>query len=324
MGTKQPSYGLAKRGGRLSRLAASSAASVGALLCACVGLTEPSLANPGSASAANVHYGPDAEQVFDIWTPSSPNGATPLVLIFHGGGFITGDKHPCYPRLADRLLARGIAIACANYRLAPGAQYPSQMLDGARALKWLRHNHAQFGVDPDRIALMGASAGGAMALWLGFHDDLANASAADPVDRESTRVAAVVTSNAQATYEPNTIESEFHTRQLPKFLAEFFGAGDVQNLWDAGFTAREHEASPIAYLHAGGPPVLAYYTTDSDLPPNSPPNAYIHNPAQGRLLQKVAQQRGASLEFHTARDYDGWDGFLGAAADFLAGKLGGR
>jgi acetyl esterase/lipase len=255
-----------------------------------------------------------------MWAPSSPGAATPVVVIFHPGGFVGGDKHPCLQKFIDKLLERGIAVACANYRLAPQAHYPAQMMDGARAIQWIRLHHAQFGVDPEQVSVMGLSAGGAIALWLAFHDDLADPKSGDAVARESTRVVAVVTSNAQATYDPATIASVFQTEQLPKFLADFFGVESVEQLRDPRLSERERAASPIEYIHAAEPPALVYYVADevSPLPPNSPPQDYIHNPAQGRLLEKTARERGAPIEFHAGRDYpDGWDGFLTAAAEFL-------
>lgn len=291
-----------------------------------VAVTGPLFAAPGAPKWADVHYGPDAQQTFDLWAPTSRDGPSPIVVVFHPGGFISGDKHPCLQKFIDKMLARGVAVACANYRLAPQARYPAQMIDGGRALQWIRHNHAQFGIDSDRVSVMGLSAGGAIALWLAFNQDLADANSADPVSRESTRVVAVATSNAQATYDPKTIASAFHTQQLPKFLAEFFGAGSVEELRNPQLSENERNASPVEYVHAGEPPALIYYTADeAPLPPNSSPPDYIHNPAQGRLLEKAGKDRGARIEFHAGHDYPGaWDGFLDAAAAFFDASFRGK
>ena len=159
---------------------------------------------------------------------------------------------------------------------------------------------------------------------MAFHGDLADPVSSDPVARESTRVAAVVTSNAQATYDLQTIERAFHTRLLPKFLIDLFGAASIDDLRDARLSDKEREASPAVYIHAGEPPTLAYYTSDerASLPPNSPAEAYIHNPAQGRYLEQVARERGANIEVHAGHEYPGgWDGFLYAAAAFLDASL---
>jgi acetyl esterase/lipase len=294
-----------------------------AILSALIAWAAPSYAAPGSPKWGDVHYGPDPRQTFDLWSPNAPGGAAPVVIVFHPGGFIQGDKHPCLQKFIDKALSRGIAVACANYRLAPQALYPAPMMDGARAVQWIRHYHAEFGIDPDRIAVAGLSAGGAIALWIAFNPDLADAHSSDAVSRESTRVVAVVTSNAQATYDPKTIASVFQTRQLPQFLADLFGAGSVEGLLSSELSENERKASPVEYIHAAEPPALVYYTADeSPLAPDSPPQDYIHNPAQGRLLERTAQERGARIEFHAGHDYPaGWDGFLDAAANFLAANF---
>jgi acetyl esterase len=281
-------------------------------------------AGPGRPRWADIHYGPDQQQVFDLWTPQAATAAAPVVIIFHPGGFVGGDKHPCLQRLIEKLLDQGIAAGCANYRLAPQSTYPAPMLDGGRVIQWLRAHHAEYSTDRDRIAVAGLSAGGGIALWLAFHGDLADPTASDPVARESTRVVAVVTSNAQVTYDPATIERIFHTRKLPQFLAGLFGARSVDDLRDASRSREEQEASPTFYVHAGGPPVLAYYTSDEGptLAPDSPPEAYIHHPAQGRYLEQVAQERGAQVTVHSGHYYaGGWEGFLDASVSFLAASF---
>ena len=279
-----------------------------------------------SASAApldDIHYGPDDQQVLDLHGPAPSAHPAPVVVLFHGGAFVGGDKHPCAPELVARLNRQGVALACANYRLAPRVTYPAPMLDGARAVQWLRAHAADYGLDPSRVAVMGISAGGGIALWVAFHGDLADPANADPVLRQSTRVSAVVTSNAQATYDPATIASDLHTRRYPQFLADLFGTGSIERLTDAPYRAAEQDASPMTHMHAGEPPLLAYYTSQdgTDLAPDTDWHTYIHHPAQGAILQRVARERGAAMDLHTGRDYS-WAGFLDAATHFLAIAFG--
>lgn len=275
-----------------------------------------------AADHPDLHYGPDRLQSLDLHVPDG-GGLAPLVVYFHGGAFVGGDKHPCAPQLAAMLAARGIAFACADYRLAPAVHYPAPMRDGALAVQWLREHAADYGLDPARVALMGLSAGAGVALWVAFHPDLADPAASDPVLRRSTAVAAVVTGNAQATYDPAEIRSRLHTDRLPKWLAQFYGAPSVADLAEARFRAAEADASPIAAMHAGEPPVLAFYGRAAEpLPPDSSPQDYIHDPAQGAILADVARERGATLTLRTAAETGGWRGFLGEAVAFFAAHLG--
>ena len=275
-----------------------------------------------AATYADLRYGPAQLQSLDLHVPEG-GGPAPVVVFFHGGAFVGGDKHPCAPQLVAMLAARHIAFACADYRLAPDAPYPAPMRDGARAVQWLRAHAADYGLDPARVGVMGMSAGAGIALWVAFRPDLAEPGAADPVLRQSTAVSAVVTGNAQATYDPADIRSRLHTDRLPRWLAQFYGAGSPAELDAPRFRGPEAEASPIANLHAGGPPVFSYYGHAPEaLPPGSAPADYIHSPAQGDILAEVARERGAALTLRTAADTGGWRGFLAEAVAFFAGALG--
>ncbi|WP_237476572.1 alpha/beta hydrolase [Lichenibacterium dinghuense] len=275
-----------------------------------------------SATYPDLRYGPDGLQSLDLHVPDG-GGPAPVVVYFHGGAFVGGDKHPCAPQLTALLGQRGIAFACADYRLAPAVHFPTPMRDGARAVQWLRAHAADYGLDPSRVALMGLSAGAGVALWVAFHPDAADPASPDPVLRQSTAVAAVVTGNAQATYDPADIAARLHTDRLPRWLAQFYGAASTADLADARFRDAEADASPIHTLHAGGPPVLAWYGKAAEpLPPDSAPADYVHSPAQGEILAETARERGAPLTLRTAADTGGWRGFLGEAVDFLANRLG--
>ena len=281
-----------------------------------------------SASAAgpdlsDLAYGPDRQQVLDLHLPARTDHPAPVLVFFHGGAFVGGDKQPCAPRLAALLTARGIAFACSNYRLAPRVHYPVPMLDGARAVQWLRAHAGDYNLDAKHVAVMGMSAGAGIALWIAFRPDLADPGSPDPVLRQSTSVSAVVTGNAQATYDPAEIEAKLHTRQLPKFLAELFGAASVAGLGEARFAQAEHDASPIDNMHPGEPPLLAYYAAaPTTLPPDSQPQAYIHHPEQGSLLQAAAHGQGADMILRNVTDYPrGWQGFLSEVGDFVNAKF---
>ena len=170
-----------------------------------------------AADHLDLRYGPAPLQSLDLHVPEG-GGPAPVVVYFHGGAFVGGDKHPCAPQLAAGLAARHVAFACADYRLAPAVRYPVPMRDGARAVQWLRAHAGDYGLDPARVGLMGLSAGAGVALWVAFRPDLADPASPDPVLRQSTAVAAVVTGNPHATYDPADIEARLHTRRLPEIL----------------------------------------------------------------------------------------------------------
>ena len=159
---------------------------------------------------ADLRYGPHERNVLDVWKAkpqAGRTGPTPLLVYFHGGGFRGGDKVSVPAWLIIKCLDAGISVASANYRLSQTTAFPGPMLDGARAIQFVRFKAAELGIDPDRIAASGNSAGAGIALWVGFHDDLADARSDDAIARASSRVCCLAVDGAQTSYDPRFIKS---------------------------------------------------------------------------------------------------------------------
>src|SRR5262249_1448254 len=155
----------------------------------------------------------------------SGNGdPTPLVVFFHGGGFRMGDKSSVPGWLIVKCRNAGISVAAANYRLSQTAPVPAPLRDGARPVPDLPLQAEGFGVDPSRIAAAGSSAGAGIALWIGFHDDLAEPTSLDPIARQSTRLTCLGVDGAQTSYDPRFIKKLIGGRAHENTaLAPFFG-----------------------------------------------------------------------------------------------------
>jgi acetyl esterase len=109
----------------------------------------------------DVQYGSDERQRLDIYEPQAQAEALRmLLLLMPGGGFIRGDKAE-RENFGQRFAREGIVTAVANYRLAPMHQWPAGAEDVIAAYQWVRQNATQLGVDPNRIFLVGESAGAA-------------------------------------------------------------------------------------------------------------------------------------------------------------------
>jgi acetyl esterase len=103
--------------------------------------------------------GPGGELPIRIYTPAG-NGPFPVVVFFHGGGFVIGslESHdPLCRQLAGLTPAIVVAV---DYRLAPEAPFPAAVEDAWAAVLWAHNNAAEIGGDLDRIAVVGDSAGG--------------------------------------------------------------------------------------------------------------------------------------------------------------------
>jgi len=114
-----------------------------------------SVPTPGSTT---ISYGADSRQALDYY-PAKGRVASPLVIFVHGGGWSIGDKaHATGPKSAH-FNGSGYAFASTNYRLVPDATVEQQAADVAAAVAKLRANAKLLGIDANRIALMGHSAG---------------------------------------------------------------------------------------------------------------------------------------------------------------------
>ncbi len=97
----------------------------------------------------------------DVYEPPE-SGPSPAVLFVHGGGFVTGDKGQ-FARQAVDFADEGFVAVESQYRLGPESSFPAALVDVKAAVEWLRSEGADYGVDPDPIAVVGHSAGGNLA-----------------------------------------------------------------------------------------------------------------------------------------------------------------
>ncbi len=255
----------------------------------------------------NEKYGPHERNVLDLWKAKS-NKPTPLVIYIHGGGFVGGSKDdrrqgPSAP-LIQKCLEAGISFAAINYRLSDVAPYPAQMQDGARAVQYLRSKAKDFNLDPGRFSCTGGSAGAGMSLWLGFHDDLADGKAEDPVLRQSTRLTCILGTQAQCSYDLRWIKKNIGGRahETPE-LQKFFQVTPEELLTDKAAKSYE-DSSPINYLTKDDPPVMVTYT-GKDEPSDDPKDKAgrgIHSQKFGKILKAEMEKLGLSCEFSVGKN----------------------
>lgn len=120
----------------------------------------------GCEVVRDIAYGPDERHRLDIYTGGGdPAAGRPVLVYVHGGGFIGGDKAlagtPFYANVGAWAVEQGFVGVAMTYRLAPANPWPAGPDDVAAAVAWLRANIAAHGGSPDRIFLIGQSAGAA-------------------------------------------------------------------------------------------------------------------------------------------------------------------
>ena len=115
--------------------------------------------------AKNIAYGPQPYEVYDQCTPVGAPPLRPGIIMIHGGGWSGGYKAR-YDSACKQYAAEGYVATTIDYRLAPQYQWPDQIGDVQLAVRYMRVNAHQTGLDPNRICSLGDSAGAQLALLL--------------------------------------------------------------------------------------------------------------------------------------------------------------
>jgi acetyl esterase/lipase len=237
---------------RARRSTALLVAAAALVLTACGGNT----ASPSASSTPDVKVersvdyrtvdGTDLQ--LDACLPTRGDTARPAVVLVHGGAFQEGDRSNMTGVCKD-FAEHGWAAFAVDYRLLP-ASFPAQTEDVSAAVGWLRDpaQVERFGVDPDRIALLGSSAGGIIAL-----------STAESLGASGTPVTAVVGLSAAGDLTAAALEEGDPDPALQKIVLAYLGCTAVETCDTA------KAASPLFGV-ATLPPTLLVHGSDELIP----------------------------------------------------------
>ena len=127
----------------------------------------------------NLKYGEGARLRLDIYKPKGDVADRPVVVFWYGGSWLRGDRAQ-YRFVGAALAQAGYVTVLPDYRLFPAVRFPAFLDDGARAVAWVQQHAREFGGDPNRIVLMGHSAGAHMASFLAFNHEYLKRAGAKP------------------------------------------------------------------------------------------------------------------------------------------------
>jgi len=156
----------------------ASWAGVGVLLLACAAHAQVTpTVNDLTYAVAPLDAGGTITLHMDLYLPADPSGPAPIMVFVHGGGW-QGGTYQNVPPHTSAFLAQGVAVASVQYRLSQQAIFPAQIHDVKGAIRFLRANAAQYNLNPARIGVWGASAGGHLAAHSGTSSGVAEAEGA--------------------------------------------------------------------------------------------------------------------------------------------------
>lgn len=247
---------------------------------------------------ADQAYGPHWRNTFDFWMAESSD-PTPVLLFFHPGGFVGGDKSLYYGNpLVMACLENGISVVTANYRYATQAPFPASHRDAARMIQHVRYHAESWGIDPEKVAMTGSSAGGNMSVWLAVHDDLADPSSDDPIARESTRLTTIIGVNSQTSNDQFFIwENIYLGNDAHSSIYDFYGleVTDVETLKKElakpAYREMAKEASALNHITSDDPPVFLIHPESlqdwdgQPLPVGTAQSKYAHHIAFGKWFK---------------------------------------
>jgi acetyl esterase/lipase len=240
------------------------------------------------AHDTDISYGEHGKRNhLDIWRRPDldPAGRAPVLLQVPGGAWMVGSKRQqAYP-LMSHLAELGWVCVAINYRLSPRSTWPDHIVDVKRALAWVKEHIAEYGGDPDWVAITGGSAGGHLS-------SLAALTANDPAfqpgfETADTSVRAAVP--FYGLYDFNGEDSAIHPLMAP-MLGKYVFKRTRAEIADAF-----RVASPISYVSADAPPFFVLHGTNDSLIPVEQARAF------SARLQQVSRQPAVYAELPRAQ-----------------------
>jgi acetyl esterase/lipase len=270
-----------------------------------VSLAQPAPAadEPSSTRAEDVIYGRKhgTALTMDVFRPRGDANGAGVVMVVSGGFFSSHEA--ISPAFIRPLVDRGYTVFAVVHGSQPRYTVPEIIGDLNRAVRSIRHQAKTYGIDPERLGVTGASAGGHLSLMLGTAGGQGDPNARDPVERESSRVQAV------ACFFPPT---DFLNYGAPG--RELIRASDHGKPFRPAFDYRELDAdsnlwvpvtdpeklrritrdiSPISHVSADDPPTLILHGDRDELVPLQQSQTFVDKLKGAGVEAKLVVKEGA-------------------------------
>ncbi|MDB4792483.1 alpha/beta hydrolase [bacterium] len=251
-------------------------------------------------------------QMLDLYLPEKTDGPVPVVIWIHGGAWRQGSK-----RSAGRVLrvAEGkYAVVSVGYRLTQEAQWPAQIHDCKAALRFVRANAKKYGLDSDRIAVWGSSAGGHLVCLLGTtQNEMIYDGTLGPHSKTKTDVKCVVNFFGPTDFVKMDSQGSVMNHDAPDSPEGRLLGGKVSEI-----TEKAKQASPGYQVSKNDAPILTVHGTKDRLVP------YV----QGKAFDEALDKAGVSSVLLTVEGGGHGNGFgpsvTEAVKTFLQRQLSGK
>lgn len=204
---------------------------------------------PRSLAAERIVFSKTAEYSLelDLYRPDhTPAAGSPCVVVVHGGKWTEGDSRQ-FASLNPYLARKGYLVAVVNYRKADRFPFPAARDDLRAAIEYVKRNAKELGADPERLALLGRSAGGQLALLVAY-------------ERPDPAIRGVI-----SFYSPTDMHYGYRDPTNPRVIdheqaLEVYLRGDPESAPEA-----YDAASPISFVRAGVPPTLLVHGAQDEM-----------------------------------------------------------
>ena len=240
----------------------------------------------------------------DVFTPGRDANGAAAIFVVSGGWFSDhGLVEQVIPPFLEALLNRGYTVFAVVHGSQPKFTIPEILQDMHRSVRFIRHNAGRYKVDADRIGIYGGSAGGHLSLMQGLAGDAGNPGAADPVDRESSRVRAVGCFYPPTDFlnygKPGEValgngvlkdfKAPFDFADLDPKTRSFTPVTDEQKRLEIG-----RQISPVSHVSADDPPTLIIHGDADRLVPIQQAQSLVEKLMAAGVEAKLVTKPGAA------------------------------
>jgi acetyl esterase/lipase len=217
---------------------------------------------------ANVSYGEFSRRnLLNIWRRPdlAPDAKAPVLLQVHGGAWIIGNKDQQGMPLMAHMAERGWVCVAINYRLSPRATWPDHIVDVKRAIAWVKEHIAEYGGDPDFVAITGGSAGGHLS-------SLAALTPNEPMfqpgfEEADTSLVAAVPFYGVYDWTNRDGTGMAEMEDMLRLLITKVSRREAPEVWDA--------ASSMSWISPSAPPFMVAHGTNDSLVPVGQARSFV-------------------------------------------------